>query len=259
MLKNEDIYKRFAECYSAGNSGELARILGITHQTINQWKSGKKQVPWLRMRTLVRQKLISWDWLLEGKGEMLQQFHTVKPFDDDFHIEGINTRFLSLFTESSQVMLAQRLEVSQVTISKWVHSIQQVPWEKLRYAVDTFHVSWNWLIDGISVQPERRNWQPALLHLMAIERLSLGNACRRLGISRDTVLAWGEDYLKEHGEPGAAPMRRKKAENQLPERHARDTDDHKPFRPQLNTREEKIPDVIVEPPAIVKWKRKERR
>jgi hypothetical protein len=38
--------------------------------------------------------------------------------------------------------------VNPGTIFKWRRDVAQVPWERLKYAVDTKEVTWDWIIEG---------------------------------------------------------------------------------------------------------------
>ena len=60
------IYSRFAEGYDEKRPARLARLVGVTKKSEHDWKKGKSHVPWRRMKTLVDEKGLSWDWLLEG-------------------------------------------------------------------------------------------------------------------------------------------------------------------------------------------------
>ena len=146
MFDRVEIYDRFAECYLA-TYAELAAILGIARQTAHNWKVGRYPLPWTRLKTLVDDQCLSWDWLLEGKGpkhrrRSKRQSH--QPFDR----HAINQRFLSLFSELSQAKLGKELGVNGTTVFKWRHAMEQVSWERLKDAVDVKGVTWEWIIEG---------------------------------------------------------------------------------------------------------------
>lgn len=48
----------------------------------------------------------------------------------------------------SQKTLGDLLGISQMTVYRWHHNISQIPWERLKYAVDNKGVGWEWLIEG---------------------------------------------------------------------------------------------------------------
>ena len=147
MFNRIGIYERFASCHSFERPTELAEILGVTRQIVNHWKSGFRPIPWHRLRTLVDEQGISWDWLIEGKRPKHHRHGkdtACRPFDR----HAINHRFLSLFPDMSQAGLARELGVKQMSVYRWCHDKAQVPWERLKYAVDTKGATWEWLIEG---------------------------------------------------------------------------------------------------------------
>lgn len=150
MLDREAIGKRFFSCFPGISPTELARILDVTHPTVFQWLSNDRQVPWAKLGFLVDKKDMSWDWLLDGKEPKLRPPDIVKININSriFDRAGINQRFLSLFPNVSQTKLANQLGITQTAVSAWKLNRRQVPWEKLKYAVDVKHVTWNWLIEG---------------------------------------------------------------------------------------------------------------
>ena len=147
MFDKQGIFKRFAACYPADTIAELARTIGVHHSTVFQWRSGKNPIPWLRLKTLVDEQGISWDWLIDGV-EPQRHSHTKNTFPRPLDRHAINQRFLSLFPGMSQAKVAKELGINQTTVFKWEHSISQVPWERLRYAVSTKGVTWEWLLEG---------------------------------------------------------------------------------------------------------------
>lgn len=148
MFDTKGIYDRYASCYNAKSSGDLAQILGIARQTTNDWKNGISKVPWWRLKELVNLQGMSWDWLLCGEGDRHspgKMNGEIKEFD----IKGINNRFLSLFpTDWTQAELARHLNVSQVTVHKWQNAQEQVSWQRLAGAKNKHQVTWDWIIEG---------------------------------------------------------------------------------------------------------------
>ena len=63
-------------------------------------------------------------------------------------MDDINQRFLSLFPNMSQAQTGKEIGVNPGTVFKWRKDISQVPWERLKHAVDTKGVIWEWLIEG---------------------------------------------------------------------------------------------------------------
>lgn len=147
MFDRQEIYKRFARCYAAETPSLLAKRLGLNHATTFQWRSGTRPVPWKRVKKLADEQGLRWDWLLEGKGPKFRP-----PIKHDrvkaLNRHAINRRFLSLFPSQTQTKLGETLGVSQVAVFKWRHDEMQIPWEKLKCAVDNYHVTWEWLLEG---------------------------------------------------------------------------------------------------------------
>lgn len=147
MFDRVGIYERFIACHDVSDIAELAGKLGITYQTIHSWKTGKYPIPWIRLKALVDEKGLSWDYLIEGKEPMYRR-HTKRGAGQPFDRHGINDRYLSLYQGYSQEKLGKELGVNQTTVFKWRHDISQVPWERLRDAVDGKGVTWDWIIEG---------------------------------------------------------------------------------------------------------------
>lgn len=147
MLDKQGIYSRFIACYSLESPYELAKLLGIHHAVVYQWKDGARPVPWHRLKTLVEDQCLSWDWLIEGQ-EPKHQCHVKKKAGRPFNRHAINQRFLSLFPDMSNAKLGKELGVNGTTVFKWRHDMEQVSWERLKFAVDAKGVTWEWLIKG---------------------------------------------------------------------------------------------------------------
>ena len=146
MFNRVGIYERFAASHSASYA-ELAVILGVARQTTHNWKVGRYPIPWVRLKTLVDEQGISWDWLIDGV-EPQRHSHTQNASPRPLDRHAINQRFLSLFPGMSQAKVAKELGINQTTVFKWEHGISQVPWERLRYAVSAKGVTWEWLLEG---------------------------------------------------------------------------------------------------------------
>lgn len=148
MLDKEGIYQRFIDCYPVKGITELAAQFGIKYQTIHGWKQGKYPVPWPRLKELVDAQGLSWDWLIDGKEpkhRKRRKGEIIQPLDR----HAINQRFISLFSNMSQAKIGEELGgINPGTVYKWRHDIAQVPWERLKYAVDNKGVTWEWLIEG---------------------------------------------------------------------------------------------------------------
>ena len=147
MFDRRGIYNRFASCYSTDKPTELARLLGLKQPTVQEWKSGKNAIPWQRLKKVVYEHGLSWDWLIEGK-EPKHSHRTAKGAEQPFDRHGINQRFLSLFPDCSNAKLGKELGVRDTTVFKWRHDMEQVAWERLKYAVDAQDVTWEWLLEG---------------------------------------------------------------------------------------------------------------
>lgn len=147
MFDRRGIYLRFSSCYPELKLVDLARLLGVTPQILDHWKTTRRPIPWRTLKKLVDEQDLSWDWLLEGKEPKHRQRgkrSTGKTFDR----KGINDRFLSLYLNYSQERLGKELGINGTTVFKWRHYMSQVPWNRLKHAVDTKGVTWEWLIEG---------------------------------------------------------------------------------------------------------------
>lgn len=147
MFDRQGIFARFADCYAAETIAALARMVGVHHSTVFQWRSGKNPIPWIRLKTIVDEYGITWDWLIEGiepKHRRRRRNEIQRPLES----HAINQRFLSLFPNMSQAEIADELSINQTTVFKWANDISQVPWERLKYAVDNKDVAWEWLLEG---------------------------------------------------------------------------------------------------------------
>lgn len=147
MFDNQKIYQRFAECHSLETPVQLAKKLGLRHASVFRWRSGVKPIPWKWLKSLVDEQGLCWDWLLEGK-EPKYCPRTKKAPGSPFDRHAINQRFLSLYPDVSQVKLGKILGINEKMVFKWRHDIAQVSWERLKDAVDTKDVAWEWLIEG---------------------------------------------------------------------------------------------------------------
>ncbi len=147
MLDRTAVTKRFLSCFPGKEAVELAELFDVTPPTVFQWFSGVRNAPWERIKDVADTKGISWDWFIEGCEPKISRRKLLKrsrPFD----WQAINQRFLSLFPGISQKTLGKQLGVSQVSVWRWHNNKSNVPWEKLKYAVDHKSVSWEWLIEG---------------------------------------------------------------------------------------------------------------
>lgn len=147
MFDWTSIYERFTEGYGEKRPARLARLVGVTKQSAHDWKKGKSHVPWRRMKALIDQEGLSWDWLVEGKLPKTSKRPKVT-VSEDFDWNGINYRFLDLFPGQSQEEIGQQVGVTQETVSKWHRGENHVPWDKLKMATISFNISWDWLIVG---------------------------------------------------------------------------------------------------------------
>ncbi len=145
MIDRLGIYQRFAKCYKSKSPYELAIKLGIKSPDVYQWKDGQRPIPWDKLKDLLDEQQLRWDWLIEGKGPKNYQRKSEKSEPLDRH--AINQRFLSLFPNMSHAKIGKELGVNPGTISKWRRDLE-VPWERLKYAVDNKGVTWEWLLEG---------------------------------------------------------------------------------------------------------------
>ena len=147
MFIRQEIFARFASCYPYEKLVDLAAAMETTPQVVDHWKTGRTPIPWGKLKNLVDDKGIRWDWLIEGSGPKLRkrrEGEVAQPLDR----HGINERFLSLFPGMSQAKIAAELGINQTAAFKWRHDVEQGPWERLKYAVDNKGVTWEWLLEG---------------------------------------------------------------------------------------------------------------
>lgn len=147
MFDRQGIFVRFAEWYAAGTIAELARMVGVHHSTVFQWRSGKNPIPWIRLKIVADEYDVTWDWLIEGV-EPKHRKHRKNGIQQPLDRHAINQRFISLFPGMSQAKIAEELGINQTTVFKWENDKSQVPWERLKFAVDNKGVTWDWLLEG---------------------------------------------------------------------------------------------------------------
>lgn len=158
MLNRMEFSRRFFSCYPDLSRGSMARLFKVSQPTVSEW-AREGNVPWSKLKYLSDSQAVSWDWILEGvkpknssKAAKQPRFTSPK-----FNRTGINHRFLSLFPNMTLTQLAAILGVTSGAVSGWNRGFSQVSWERLYYAVTTFGVRWDWLIDGL--EPKYRKQQ----------------------------------------------------------------------------------------------------
>ena len=71
MLNWLEILSRIYELYGVKTQTSLAECLGITRSLISRWRmkdENKRLTPtWETMTKIVKDKGVTWDWLLEGR------------------------------------------------------------------------------------------------------------------------------------------------------------------------------------------------
>ncbi|MCC8108669.1 MAG: helix-turn-helix domain-containing protein [Planctomycetes bacterium] len=157
MLDKSMIAERFFSCHQGLTRPQVAKIYGVTRLAVVGW-ARRNEISWSKLKYFCDSQAVNWDWILEGVGE---KFSAVKKpvfrrsKSPKFDTAGINKRYLSLFQNQKQYVVADELGVSSAAISSWKRTITKVPWEKMEYAVNKFGVRWDWLIDGL--EPKYRN------------------------------------------------------------------------------------------------------
>ncbi len=143
--------ERFFSCYPKMTSHEAARFFKVSQSTVVMWKT-QGLVPWRELKFLSDSQGISWDWLLEEFGEKYngKPPKAIRNRHPKFPITAINNRFFTLYKGHTHAEIAQELEISISRIYSWQKHEELIPWRWLKYAVDTFGVRWDWLIDGLS-------------------------------------------------------------------------------------------------------------
>jgi hypothetical protein len=147
MIDRLPINIRFFECYPTDTYYTLAKKLEVHHSLAYQWHAGLTPVPWHRLKDLVDEQGLSWDWIIDGKEPKYlgcRENEVEKPLN----CRAINQRFLSLFPKMTHIQIGREIGVNPGTVSKWRRDISQVPWERLKDAVDTRDVTWEWLLEG---------------------------------------------------------------------------------------------------------------
>lgn len=157
MIDKQAISKRFFLCYHDKSRRELAKLLGVKKPTVTQWATDGR-VPWRRLNYLSGSQAVSWDWLIDGmepKGSIKAAIvpSSTKP---EFDKNGINKRFLSLFANMTQTQIAKIFDITPAAVNEWDAGTHQVPWNRLDYAVHTFAVRWDWLLDGLEPKYRER-------------------------------------------------------------------------------------------------------
>ncbi|MCC8108996.1 MAG: helix-turn-helix domain-containing protein [Planctomycetes bacterium] len=124
----------------------MATLFGLRRQTVYEWKSGKRPIPWPRLKAAVDEFGLSWDWLLTGRGEKMRpaaegEARPLVPHE-------INKRYLALFDGMSRAEIARRCGISQVAVYYIDADRMRVPWDRLNEAVETMGTTWEWLLEG---------------------------------------------------------------------------------------------------------------
>ena len=150
MLDRETISQRFFSCYPGTTRREMGLIFGVTKGAVTGWTK-KRNVPWRKLKYLSDSQAVSWDWLLASREpkSSLKKPVILTSTNPDFDSEGITQRFYSLYPGMKQIEIAASLKVTTTTVNDWKRNKRKVSWERLADAVDTFDVTWDWLIDGL--------------------------------------------------------------------------------------------------------------
>ena len=70
MFDKVAINQRFLSFFHGKNQNEIMEILGVSQSAVSSWQVFRKQVPWKKLKWLVDTENVSWDWLIEGRGDM---------------------------------------------------------------------------------------------------------------------------------------------------------------------------------------------
>jgi transcriptional regulator with XRE-family HTH domain len=68
LLNFNEIAERYFSLYGNFSQKVLAESIGVSQPAINNWRKGRKKVPWDKLIRAVRDHNVTWDWLLEGRG-----------------------------------------------------------------------------------------------------------------------------------------------------------------------------------------------
>lgn len=70
LMDNSTIIETLVNAYAAGNNRAFARMLGVSYQTITNWKRPERTLDY----PLIYEKCenLSGDWLLSGRGELFR-------------------------------------------------------------------------------------------------------------------------------------------------------------------------------------------
>lgn len=119
---------------------------------------------------------------------------------------GIYQRFASCYGAQTPSELARILGVTQQSASQWFLGQRQVPWKRLKEAVDTQGLSWEWMLEGEdpkqSTRGKRKKGKDFDRHAINQRFLSLfpglSNAKlgKRFGVSSTTVFRWHNDVCQ---------------------------------------------------------------
>ena len=148
-IDKKAISARFFHCFHNESHLSIAVKLGVSRQSVDQWKNNDRPIPWEKLKVVVDTLGLSWDWLIEGWEPRERRHINIERAEGmEFDLRGINARFLSLFTQMTQQEIADEVGVSRGAVQSWQNNRRKVPWERMRYAVHRKGVSWEWLIEG---------------------------------------------------------------------------------------------------------------
>jgi transcriptional regulator with XRE-family HTH domain len=67
MFDRHGINKRFLSFFADKSQADLMALFDVGQSAVSSWHTDRKQVPWEKLRYLVKKEHVTWDWLLDGK------------------------------------------------------------------------------------------------------------------------------------------------------------------------------------------------
>lgn len=73
MFDTAAINQRFLSFFEGKTHKEIAKLLEVGPSAVSSWQVNRKQVPWKKLKWLVDTHDVSWDWLIEGRGQLKRE------------------------------------------------------------------------------------------------------------------------------------------------------------------------------------------
>src|SRR5918998_19846 len=83
--KNTEIFERLVKAYKTENAAEIARQLGMTRQSVYQWRDGISAPSYEKLILAASQTGTTIDWLLTGEDK--QESNEAQGFQDSIYYD----------------------------------------------------------------------------------------------------------------------------------------------------------------------------